>query len=281
MRQHIFTVLALCSGLLTITFTPRAIAAEQQFISTFSIDGKVVHIDQGNYWGILSADGKKYDPGDVPKEFQHVDLQVRVEAKAARKRPARMWGKAIELVHIEKVDSTADPHAHHRQIAPGYQRSIQDYRIPDVKVVQANGETVSTANLFDTNKTIVVSFIFTSCSAICPVLTTTLAQTQQRLGTDAEHLRILSISIDPEHDSPAQLHDYAQRFKAHGDWQFLTGERTAIRELQQAFAADRGDKNNHLPLTLIRPAGQTRWVRLDGFTSADELTKEIRQRPET
>ena len=245
-----------------------------------TLKGKVVHVAAGNFWGILGSDGKNYDPGTLPVAFQQPELQVQVEAKLVAKRPARMWGKAIEIVMIEPLALDHGAHAqhHHQETTPGYQRSVHDYNVPDVDVIDAGGVAVSSASLFATEKTVVVSFIFTSCTAICPILTATLTQTHQLLGPEAQHVRIVSISIDPDYDTPERLRDYARRFDAQGDWNFLTGERTALRELQRAFDADRGDKNNHQPLTLIRRAGQKQWVRLDGFTSAAELASEI-QRP--
>jgi protein SCO1/2 len=248
-----------------------------------TLKGKVVHVATGNFWGILGSDGKNYDPGTLPVAFQQPELQVQVEAKLVAKRPARMWGKAIEIVLIEPsaLDHGAPAQHHHQETTPGYQRSVHDYKVPDVDVINSGGVAVSSASLFDTEKTVVVSFIFTSCTAICPILTATLTQTQLRLGSAAQRVRIVSISIDPDYDTPARLRDYARRFDAQGDWNFLTGERTALRELQQAFDADRGDKNNHQPLTLIRRAGQKRWVRLDGFTSAAELASEIQRQSET
>jgi len=244
-------------------------------VHVLTVQGKVVHVVAGNFWGIRGSDGRNYDPGILPVAFQQADMPVRIEARLVTKRSARMWGKAIEIVHIEKQALEPDAHSHHQQAAPGYQRSVHDYKVPDVDVIDAGGAAVTSASLFDTDKTVVVSFIFTSCTAICPILTATLTQTQQRLGPEAQRVRIVSISIDPEYDTPARLRDYARRFDAQGDWNFLTGERSALRELQRAFDADRGDKNNHQPLALIRRAGQKQWVRLDGFTSAAELASEI------
>jgi protein SCO1 len=195
---------------------------------------------------------------------------------------ARRWLLGLTGLCVVTLCQADDPHAQHRQqLIPGYARSIQDYRIPDLKLLRDDGVAVAMPGLFATDRPVVVSFIFTSCSAICPVLTATLAQTRQRLGPDAERLRIISVSIDPEHDTPARLREYARQFQAGGDWRFYTGERAAIVALQKAFNAYRGDKNNHAALALIRPAGQSRWVRVEGFANAADLATEIKRPPET
>jgi len=191
------------------------------------------------------------------------------------------WLTGLTAVLVSTFCQAGDPHAHHHPVVPGYTRTVQDYRVPDVKLLRADGVTVATPGLFETDRAVVVSFIFTTCSAICPVLTATLAQARKQLGPEAERVRIVSVSIDPEYDTPARLRDYARQFQAGGDWHFFTGERAAVVALQTAFNTYRGDKNNHAAVALLRPAGQSRWVRLEGFTSADELVAEIRRRPES
>jgi protein SCO1/2 len=182
----------------------------------------------------------------------------------------------LALLATGLTQAADDPHAHHRQQrAPGYTRSVQDYRVPALTLTRDDGATVAATELFATDRPVVVSFIFTSCGAICPVLTSTLAQARKQLGADAGRVRIVSVSIDPEHDTPARLREYARQFQASGDWRFYTGSRSAVVAFQRAFDAYRGDKSNHTPLVLIRPPGQSRWVRLDGFTSAAELVSEL------
>ncbi|MBI3777201.1 MAG: SCO family protein [Gammaproteobacteria bacterium] len=201
MRQNVVNLCLaamLCMGIAT------SVESGAGPLSGLLIQGKVVHVAAGDFWGILGDDGRNYDPGTLPVAFRHVAMKVRVEARLAAKRPARMWGKAIEILQIETQALDADAHAHHRQqeAIPGYQRSTHGYSVPDVDVIDAAGTAVTSASLFDTGKTVVVSFIFTSCTAICPILTATLTQTRQRLGVDAERVRIVSISIDPQYDTP-------------------------------------------------------------------------------
>lgn len=282
MQQNVLNVCVLAM-IFTGLWAPSASQAEVQAnhanhlneVPRLMIQGKVVHVAAGDFWGILSDDGKKYDPGTLPDQFRIAELPVQLEAKLVKKRAVRMWGKPIEILQI---DTPAVQHAaqhHHQTPAPGYQRSVHDYKVPDIDVIEARGGAMTSTEVFNTEKTLVVSFIFTSCTAICPILTATLSQTQQQLGPYAEGVRIVSISIDPEYDTPVRLREYAQRFAARGDWNFLTGDPDALRVLQRAFDADRGGKNNHQPLALIRRAGQQQWVRLDGFTSAEELAYEI------
>jgi protein SCO1/2 len=143
-------------------------------------------------------------------------------------------------------------------------------------MVNQDGQQVSLPELLDSDQPVMLNFIFTSCTAICPAMSAIFAGVQTRLGSDSERLHMVSISIDPEHDTPEALNAYARRFDAGPQWQFLTGSLEDSIAVQRAFDADRGDKMNHAPLTLFRAAPDAQWVRYEGFATAAELVKECR-----
>jgi protein SCO1/2 len=89
-------------------------------------------------------------------------------------------------------------------------------------------------------------------------------------------VHIISISIDPEQDTPDRLAAYAKRYSAGPEWRHYTGTTEAIIATARAFNAYRGDKMSHTPLTLLRKASGNQWVRFDGFATADELLREIK-----
>ncbi len=74
----------------------------------------------------------------------------------------------------------------------------------------------------------IADFIYTRCPGPCPLMTQRLAEIGPRLPKGV--LRV-SITVDPEHDTPTVLDEYARRFGAGDDWLFLTGDRQAIWEL--------------------------------------------------
>jgi protein SCO1/2 len=172
------------------------------------------------------------------------------------------------------------PHSMHREMLTNsrrYQLSKKHYLIPDVNLVKMNGEVISLREEFSQDQPIILSFIFTSCTTICPVLTATLAQAERQLLDEAIVPRMVSVSIDPEYDTPVRLRKYASSYRAGSDWDFLTGNRKSIIAVQRAFDAYRGDKMNHLPLTFLRGPGDGTWVRLEGFTTAADLVREYRE----
>lgn len=85
---------------------------------------------------------------------------------------------------------------------------------------------------------------------------------QREPGPEAKDVRMISVSIDPEQDTPEQLKKHASRFKAEAGWEFLTGDLADIVATQKAFDAYWGDKMNHEPLTFLRHTADNPWVRL-------------------
>ena len=169
-----------------------------------------------------------------------------------------------------------DPHAHHHHpVAAEAARTSAAYAVPDVELVRDDGKTVRLSQELDDGRPVVLSFIFTSCTTICPMITATLAQLQRKLGPARDQVHLMSISIDPEFDTPARLREYASKFGAGPEWQHYGGTLAASLAAQRAFGVYRGDKMNHAPVTLVRTAPGVEWVRFDGFTTADQLLAEL------
>lgn len=174
-------------------------------------------------------------------------------------------------------------HAHHAAMAAAagsesYKRSLRAYTaIPDVVLTDAEAQPVRLRELLTADDPVMLNFIFTTCTTICPVMTKVFADVRTRLGDEAKNLRLVSISIDPENDTPAQLKAYAHKFEAGARWKFLTGRVQDVAAVQRAFETYDSDKMNHAPLTLLRAAPGKPWVRIDGFASPDDLALEYRK----
>ena len=156
----------------------------------------------------------------------------------------------------------------------GYKRSVHEYPIPDLTLVNQEGERVSLRSVLSPDGPVMFNFIFTTCTTICPVMSATFAQVRKSLGTEAERVRMVSVSIDPEQDTPPRLREYGERYAAGSNWVFLTGSLDDSMATQRAFDAYRGSKMNHIPLTLLRASPDTPWTRVEGLASAEDLVGE-------
>jgi len=151
------------------------------------------------------------------------------------------------------------------------------YTVPPLTFIDMNGQPVKLNEVLSFKGPVFLQFIFTTCTTICPVMTATLEAVQERLGPEAKNVRMVSISIDPETDTPERLKAYAREFRAGPEWLFLTGTEAASEAAQKAFDADWGNKMRHQPVTFLRPAGSESWLRLEGLTSVSELMEVFRK----
>jgi protein SCO1/2 len=131
-------------------------------------------------------------------------------------------------------------------------------------------------------KAVVVTFVFASCSVTCPVLTAKMATVQNRLGSDfGTKVAFLSITVDPEHDTPDVLKRYARTFGADpAGWQFVTGSPSAIQDVERRYGifASKvpGREIEHTNLTsLVDPHGMLRVQYLGVRFDPDEFRRDL------
>jgi protein SCO1/2 len=117
------------------------------------------------------------------------------------------------------------------QPPPGEQVSSElprHWTVPDFVLTERSGEAKGMADL--RGKVWVADFFYTTCPAVCPMLSSRLAIVQQKFASNPD-VRLVSIATDPAKDTPDALKLYADRFKAGPHWLFLTGDKAAIFEL--------------------------------------------------
>ncbi len=101
--------------------------------------------------------------------------------------------------------------------------------LTDFELMDQDGEQFSRDDLL--GKVWVADFIFTTCAGPCPVMSGQFTELQSRFAS-ASDFRLLSISVNPDYDTPTILKEYGDRYGAdHDRWRFLTGERESIHEL--------------------------------------------------
>ncbi len=122
----------------------------------------------------------------------------------------------------------------------------------DVILVNQFGEPLRLYSDLLKGKIVVINSFFATCTGVCPVMNRKMAQIQEALGDRVgRDVFLLSITVDPENDTPARLRDYAASYGARPGWHFLTGKREnvelALRKLGQYVAA----REDHLTLMIV------------------------------
>jgi protein SCO1/2 len=101
-------------------------------------------------------------------------------------------------------------------------------QISNFSLVNQNGTPVQWDSSYK-GTVMVVNFVFTTCPDICPLLTQQMAKIQERLLGSGASVKLVSISVDPENDTPAVLKKYAEKNGARSAvWSFLTGDLAQI-----------------------------------------------------
>jgi protein SCO1/2 len=180
---------------------------------------------------------------------------------------------ALRVLTILTVLFSLSGHAHAE--SQKYRRTVENYTVPDVILVNQDGAKVRLKELLQSGKPVIVEFIFATCTTICPVLSASFVSLQQKLGNDSQKVHLISISIDPENDTPKVMKAYLKRYRAKPGWDFLTGSRKDIDNVMRAFDAYIPNKMSHFPLTLIRSPSDGTWVRIFGLMGSSEFLFEF------
>jgi protein SCO1/2 len=142
----------------------------------------------------------------------------------------------------------------------------------DVELVDQDGHTHRLYSDLLQGKTVVVEAFFTTCAGACPVMGQKLAALQDwlgdRLGKDAY---LLSISVDPQTDTPARLKQYAQQLGAKPGWFFLTGRKDNVDWALYKLGDYVEDKQDHSNLLILGNEATGLWKKVFGLAPAQEL----------
>ncbi len=160
--------------------------------------------------------------------------------------------------------------------AAGKPRNGAAIYLANLALVDQNGKTVDLYKDYIAGRHIVLHSFFARCEGSCPVMMTTLQSLQKqlgaRLGTDVQ---IVSITVDPDHDSPQVLADYARRVQAKPGWHFLSGSNaqvtTALRRIGQYTDAP----ENHMNLIIVGNDTGGDWRKLHGLAPLKEVVTAI------
>jgi len=148
---------------------------------------------------------------------------------------------------------------------------------PNLPVVTQTGETVRFYDDLLKGKIVVVSFIYTKCTEICPLNTARKAQVADLLqDVLGQSVHFVSISVDPENDTPQRLAAYASAFYSGPGWTFVTGTLANIRAINARLGERMRSLQDHRNEILIGNEITGNWARNSVFGDLDRLAYDIR-----
>jgi cytochrome oxidase Cu insertion factor (SCO1/SenC/PrrC family) len=146
--------------------------------------------------------------------------------------------------------------------------------IPDAELLDQNGRKIHFYTDLVKGQTVVINFIFTTCTTICPPLGATFARLQKELGDKAD-VRFISVSVDPATDTPERLKAWGAKFHAGDSWTFVTGDKPQVDELLRALGASSARREDHSPTVLIGNDAHGVWTRTYGLANTSKLVQII------
>jgi protein SCO1/2 len=147
--------------------------------------------------------------------------------------------------------------------------------VPDAALVDQDGREVRVVTELLAGRTVLVNFVFTRCTTICPPMTAVFGRLQDELGAHyGRDVRLITISLDPETDTPERMAKFLKPFKPRAGWSFLSGDRERVRAVAKALGGWEDEKMSHAPVALVGNLDAGVWYRVDNFAKPKTLAAE-------
>jgi protein SCO1/2 len=163
------------------------------------------------------------------------------------------------------------PHAAKTQAVKAASSSV---KLLDLELTNQEGKTAKFKNDVIGDRIVVLDNIYTSCTTICPVVTTIMVSVQSKIGVRAgKDVSLVSLSVDPVTDTPARLRAYARRHKAA--WDLWTGPKPAMDRVLKGLGIYTPDYIDHPSSILVGDGRTGEWTRFYGFASPEQIVQKV------
>ena len=205
--------------------------------------------------------------GKCPKCKMDLRLEPTVKNVAVTGNQDLIADNAVREAPITSANATEA--ANIASNAPGYARKMI---IPEVEVLDQDGNALHFYRDLIKDKTVAINFIFTNCTTICPPLAATFARVQKEMGDRVgKDVHFISISVDPLTDTPERLKAWGAKFKAGTGWTFVTGEKQEMDKLLNALGAAVSKREDHTPALIIGNDSKGVWTRTYGLARTNQI----------
>jgi protein SCO1/2 len=153
-------------------------------------------------------------------------------------------------------------------------RSAAEKYFSDVELIDQDGQKVRFYSDVLKNKIVAVNTFFTTCTNICPPMNRNFEKMQDALGDRlGKDVFLISITVDPETDTPTRLKEYGRRFHARPGWLFLTGKKENVDWALYKLGQYVETKDDHTSIFIIGNEPKGLWKKAFGLAKTDELIK--------
>lgn len=183
--------------------------------------------------------------------------------------------------HMDHADHSshadhADHADHMNHASPGKEAEHAVVRLADVALVDHDGRPQRLKSDVLGDDIVVIDFVYTSCTTVCPVVSAIMGEVQTRLAARlGDDLRLVSLTVDPARDTPARLKEYARWHGAGAGWTWLTGSQTAVAAALKGFGTWTPDFKDHPVVLMVGDARSGEWTRFYGFADPERIVARV------
>ena len=174
-----------------------------------------------------------------------------------------------------------DPHAKHRAMMQQKTEPAAEFTDMDLRdraLLNQDGDEVRFVSDVIGDNIIVMDFVYTTCTTICPVLSALFTQVQGKLGDQlGEEVIMVSMTVDPTRDTPQRLKAYAAKHRAGNGWVWLTGPKSSVDDVLTGLGAYTTSFEDHPPMVLVGDGRSGEWKRLFGFPNPDRIMQVVNE----
>lgn len=146
----------------------------------------------------------------------------------------------------------------------------------DSKLTTQDGNEVRFYTDLLKERVVLIQFIYTHCKEACPLTTQQLADTQKLLGERlGKDIYFLSISVDPERDTPDLLQEFGDKFGAGKGWFFLTGSKQNVELVTRKLGEVAPVAEGHLPIFLLGNVKTGHWLKMQPYTQPSLIAEQL------
>ena len=146
----------------------------------------------------------------------------------------------------------------------------------DRRLVTQDGREVAFYSDVLKDRVVLLNVVFAHCEDACPTQSAKVAAVQALVGASVPALRFVSISADPERDTPSALAAYASIFGAGPNWTFLTGRKSDVDDVLRRIGKWTADPASHTTLFLAGNAATGHWLRVHPDAPPEYIAAQLR-----
>jgi protein SCO1/2 len=179
------------------------------------------------------------------------------------------------LVSVASAETTPSRNARSSEDnLPQEEKSPAHQYFTDVKLINQNGEEMRLYSDLMKEKVVVINPFFTTCTGVCPPLNRSMLEIQKAVGNRlGKDVHLISLSLDPETDTPPRLKAYAARYQAKPGWYFLTGSKENVDLALYKLGYLVEKKEDHSNIILMGNDRTGLWKKSFGLANPEDLVE--------